>query len=179
MFLPLLSHFGLFLMPLTWVRHADGGDWVRLDTVAKVTAHLKSKGINIFHAQVSRVAETRGTQKGWQFTFKDPLSNPLTSPPSTPSTSTHSTTLAVPFFFKPTSALPMCGCCGTKLLEDVSACHLCILKVHALCMLQGRCFQCVCRVCCGHARCVSTVCIARAQSMCHSVLRWSAGHLQL
>ena len=137
---------GPSLMPPIWVRPADGGDWVWFNNVAKATAHLNSKGINIFHTQLTPAAQKRGKQKGWQFTFKDPLVDSVPSPPSSPSALTHPTTSAGSPFFTPMLALPMCGCCNVKLLGDIRTCCLCTCKVHALCMWHGQCFKCVCRV---------------------------------
>ena len=115
-----------------------------LNSVANTITYLKAKGGVIFHTQVTRAAQKGGTQKGWEFTFQDPSATPpsfsMASTPTTPSTSMVS-------YFRPTSALPMCACCGNKLVGDISVCTRCTQKVHTLCMQEGQCFTRVCRVC--------------------------------
>ena len=53
----------------------DGGEWVRLNSVANAVAHLKTKGAEVFHTQVTQTAEKGGTQKGVAVHF--PRSQPL------------------------------------------------------------------------------------------------------
>ena len=48
-----------------WVRRADGGQWVHLDSVADAVAHVKRSGTEIFHMQVTCAANKGATIKGW------------------------------------------------------------------------------------------------------------------
>ena len=86
--------------------------WVHLDSVANAVAHVKRNGTDIFHTQVTRAANKGATSKGWEFSFEDEIPHPplvATAPPS-------SVLAAVSSFFRPTSSLPKCACCGDKLL---------------------------------------------------------------
>ena len=54
----------------------EKGQWVHLDSVADVVAHVKCNRTDIFHTQVTRAANKGATNKGWQFSFEDEIPHP-------------------------------------------------------------------------------------------------------
>ena len=101
-----------------WLHPESGGDWVHFGTVAEAIKHLKTKGINVWPAQLIRAAEKGVSRSGWSLRFTAPDED-AAQPPGAPES--HTAQLApVNTFFTPTSALPSCGCCGDKLLGDIA-----------------------------------------------------------
>ena len=87
LFSPLLSvlfaMWPILLCPeLGGLRPKLGGDGVRFYTVAEAIKHLKTKGIHVWPARVSRAVEKGASRSGWSFRFTS--HEDAAQPPATP-----------------------------------------------------------------------------------------------
>ena len=156
-----------------WVRRANGGECVHLNSAADAVTHLKTNGTDIFHTHVTRAAKKGGTAKGWEFSFDDSRPEPLPSPAAS---ALRNSPALMSSFFSPTSALPTCACCGDKLHGDITTCTNCMRKVHALCTQGGVCAMNLQGGTCGHARHACTECIPHMQCTWPLMWKWCARH---